>query len=198
MRGGTGPILILALVAIGVMLGVSLLQPVSWVRVVTAEGTLVACARVDVDTPIALTFTHSMFGGFVTERYRLDADGMLERQAMVTENAAAAEYYATDGRIRPVAGGYEVVTPPFATDRLVIRVDARGDHRLTVGGVTLRLYDQLGASTQVTLEGRRSSLHTVPRMCRTGLAAIGTPVTPTAQQGLWRPMRGQGAPGSAG
>ena len=168
MRGGTGPLLIVALLAVITMLAASLLQPVTWIRVITADGTLVACGRVDGDTPITLEFTHSMFGGFVREEYRVRPDGLLERQRMVTENAAAAEYYATDGAIRQTSEGYEVLASPFVTDRLVIRVDARGQHRLTIGGVTHPLYDQLRASTAVTLEGMRTPSHEVPGICRAG------------------------------
>lgn len=168
MRGGAWPLLILAIVAMGVMLAASLFQPATWLQVTTGDGTQLACARVDEDTPIALTFTHSMFGGFVTERYRLRADGMLERQRMVTEHAAAAEYYATDGRIRPVDEGYEVLASPLVTDHLAIRVDARGDHRLEIGNATYALYDQLGASTRVTLEGHRGPRHDMPSMCHAG------------------------------
>jgi hypothetical protein len=126
-----------------------------------------------------------MFGGFVREHYRLRADGEMERQRMVTENAAAAEYYATDGQIQPGDEGYEVLAPPFQADRLVIRVDARGQHRLTIGSVTYPLYDLLGASTGVLLEGKRSPLYTVPRICRTGFAAPVSSIAAPAQHGLW-------------
>lgn len=196
MRREGWPLLILALVAIGTMLAASLLQPVTWLQATAADGTRLACARVGSATPITLVFTHSMFGGNVTERYRLRDDGVLERQHIVTDNAAAAEYYATDGRIRQVDGGYEVLASPFVTDQLVIRVDARGDHRLTIGTGTYALYDQLQASTRVTLEGRHGPRKDLPDACRTGDATTAATVTPTAQQGLWSPMRGQGLPGS--
>jgi hypothetical protein len=196
MRGGTGLLLIVALVAMVTMLAASLLQPVTWVRVVTDDGTMVACGRVDEDKPITLEFTHSMFGGFVREVYHLGPDGLLERQRMVTENAAAAEYYATDGEIRHTPEGYEVLASPFVTDRLVVRVDQRGQHRLTIGGITHPLYDQLQASTAVTLEGHRSPLHEVPRMCRVPSAAPVTSLATPAQHGLWSPMPGRVLPGS--
>lgn len=189
MRGGTGPLLIVALVAIGLMLAASLLQPVTWLRVTTDDGTLVACGRANGGTPITLEFTHSMFGGFVRELYHLGPDGLLERQRMVTENAAAAEYYATDGRIRHIPEGYEVLAPPFVTDRLVVRVDARGQHRLTIGGLTHPLYDQLQASTAVTLEGMRSPVYQVPRTCRAGIAPPVAIVITPAQHGLSGQMR---------
>ena len=157
--------LLLALLTMGAMLATILIQPVTWVQATTDDGTRLACARVDADTPITLVFTHSMYGGFVAEDYQLRADGVLERQRMTTENAAAAEYYATDGQVRAGDDGYEVIAPPFSTDALAIRVDARGDHRLTIGARTWALYDMLGASTRVTLETRRSPRWNVPNGC---------------------------------
>lgn len=173
-RGGGLPLLILALVAGSVMLVASLLQPVTVLLATTADGMQLACARVDETTPVSLAFTHSMFGGFVHEVYHVRPDGRLERQRMVTENAAAAEYYATDGRVQETDEGYEVLAVPFDTDRLVIRVDARGQHRLTIGSETYPLYDQLQASTAVTLEGVRTSRYDVSRMCRDGMTAAVT------------------------
>ncbi len=156
--------LLLAITGIGLMLAMSLLQPVTWVEAVADNGARLACARVDDTTPISLRFTHSMYGGAVTETYRV-RDGLLQRQRMVTENAAAAEYYATDGAVRTVPDGYEVIAPPFATDRLAVRVDQRGDHHLTIGAAEWPLYDQLRASTRVTLDAHRTSRIMVPHEC---------------------------------
>jgi hypothetical protein len=158
-------LLLLALVGVAAMLGTAMLQPVSWVQAVTADGTRIACGRVSGATPITLTFTHSMFGGYVDEHYRLRDGETLERVRIVTERAAAAEYYATDGMVRRVDDGYEVIAPPYSTDRLVIRVDARGDHRLTIGETRWPLYRHLGASTQVTLEVQRDARTRIPPAC---------------------------------
>lgn len=152
------------LVAAG-MLVVSLAQPVLLLRVTTAEGEQVLCTRVEPATSVTLSFTHSMFGGFVDEQYLLRPDGTLVRQGIVTENAAAAEYYATDGHVQTVEGGYEVLAAPFATDDLTVRVDARGNHRLTVGTTTFPLYERLGESVQVHLEGERTQPLHVPDAC---------------------------------
>lgn len=166
-----GEWLLLAGVGLGLMLAMSLLQPVTWVEAVATGDTRLACARVDATTPVTLVFTHSMYGGNVSERYRLRDDDMLERQRIVTENAAAAEYYATDGRIRQVDGGYEVLASPFVTERLVIRVDARGNHRLTIGATTWPLYDQLQDSARIELEAKRTPRIDVPRACGATAAA---------------------------
>lgn len=158
-------LLALALVGMATMLGMALLQPVSWVQAVTADGTRIACGRASSATPITLTFTHSMFGGAVSEHYRLRDGETLERIRIVTERAAAAEYYALDGQVRRVDDGYEVVAPPYATGQLVVRIDSRGDHRLTIGETTWPLYRQLGASSQVTLEARRDARTRLPPAC---------------------------------
>lgn len=156
-------ILVVALVVAGVLM--TLAQPVLLLHLTTAEGERLLCTRVEPTTPVTLSFTHSMFGGFVDEHYLLQTNGTLVRQGIVAENAAAAEYYATNGELRTVAGGYEVLTAPFATDGLTVRVDARGNHRLTVGTTTFPLYEQLGDSVQVRLEGERVHPFRVPATC---------------------------------
>lgn len=165
MRSGTRPLVLVALVAAIVMLAASLLQPVTWLQATTSDGTRLVCARVSGTTPITLTFTHSMYGGFVMEHYRLGADGMLERQRIVTENAAAAEYYATDGRVRQAPDGYEVVAGPFATDELIIRVDGIGNHRLSVGARRWHVFDIVGEPAQVRISGNRAPVIRVPDDC---------------------------------
>lgn len=134
-----------------------LLQPVLVLRVTTGHGTSVICARSRAGTMIGIEYTHSMYGGFVRETYRLTQHATLIRQQFLTENAAAAEYYGTDGQTMRVATGYEVLAPPFTTDELVIRVDQRGDHWLTVGDSRYHLAQLLPGSTQVHIAGERTS-----------------------------------------
>lgn len=126
------------------------LQPALTLTATTDGGARLACARVSPGDALTLAFTHSMYGGDVRETYRVD-DGRLARKRMVTDNAAAAEYYAWDGRVTRTDEGYEVIGPAFVTDDLVIRVDARGDHRLTAGGRTWRLADAVPGPTQVRI-----------------------------------------------
>lgn len=145
--------LIIGLVA---LVGVAA-QPVMVVRAVTGEGTTLVCERVAPGDSVAFTFTHSMYGGFVRETYRVTPDALLARQQIVAEHAAAAEYYATDGRTRQVADGYEVLAAPYATASLVIRVDARGDHWLTIGATRHHLAGMLDDPTQVRLAVERAS-----------------------------------------
>ncbi len=133
------------------------LQPALTLAAITDDGTTLARARVTPGTMITLTFTHSMYGGDVREIYQVDRDGTLVRQRVVADRAAAAEYYAWDGSVVAMDDGYEVIGPPFETDELVIRVDARGGHRLTVGDRTWRLADAVAAPTQVRISVDRSS-----------------------------------------
>jgi hypothetical protein len=159
------PGFVIVLVLVAGMLAMALLEPVSLLQVVTADGERVLCTRVGDTTSITLRFTHSMFGGFVEERYLLRSDGILVRQGIVTENAAAAEYYASDGDVRRIADGFEVLAGPFMTEGLTVRIDSRGKHRLTVGTKSISLYEHLGESVQVRLEGERIPHYRVPRMC---------------------------------
>lgn len=152
MRRRAVIVLVLGLVALPAFL----LQPALMLRVTTADGTKVICSRVVPGTAIILEFTHSMYGGFVRETYRIGDDGDLERQRIVTANAAAAEYYASDGRTRHIEGGYEVLGAPFTTDNLVVRVDDRGGHRLIVGATSHRLVEILPESTQIRIGVERT------------------------------------------
>ncbi len=81
---------------------------------------------------LELTFTHSMYGGWVAESYAVGPE--LRRIAVRTEMAAAAEYYARYGNTRPVADGWLVEVAPLALARLLIRVDRVGDPALSVAG----------------------------------------------------------------
>lgn len=147
------PLVLIILCGLGVAsLPAISLQPDMSVRVTTGEGDIVACTEVMPGTPVSLEFTHSMFGGFVREHYRATSDGRLARERFVTENAAAAEYYGTDGRIRETREGYEVLAGTFVTDDLVVRVDQRGDHWLTIGDARMHLADRLPGSTQVHIQ----------------------------------------------
>lgn len=134
-----------------------LLQPALVLRVTTGDGVALICTRVAAGTAVVLEFTHSMYGGFVREMYRIDSDGDLKRQRIITENAAAAEYYALDGRTQRVDDVYEVLGTPFRTKRLVVRVDTRGNHRLTIGATVYRLTDILPDSTQIAVRVERTS-----------------------------------------
>lgn len=138
-----------------IILPAFLLQPALLLRVTTADGGTVICSRVAPGTAITLEFTHSMYGGFVRETYGMSHDGMLERERIVTANAAAAEYYASDGRTRHVEGGHEVLAATFITDELVVRVNDRGNHKLSINSTSYRLTETLPESTQVRIHVER-------------------------------------------
>jgi hypothetical protein len=150
--------LVLIVLGLGVIaLPGVMMQPALSLQVMTGDGVTLICSRVTPGTPITLQFTHSMYGGFVQEMYRIDEDGKLVRERFVTGNAAAAEYYATDGRTSHVEDGYEVAGEPFVTDNLIVRVDDRGDHWLTIGEARYHLAAMLPGSTQIHIHGGRTS-----------------------------------------
>lgn len=142
-----GAILALVLIALPGIL----LQPGLVVSVTTDDGHVLVCTRAGRGDRLMLTFTHSMFGGDVRETYRINSEGVLIRERMVTDNAAAAEYYATDGRTEQHADGFEVFSEPFSTEEMVIRVDTRGNHRFTVGQTTWNLADAVTEPTQARI-----------------------------------------------
>jgi hypothetical protein len=143
--------ILIAIALLGLTLPGISRQPALSLTATTDTGMTLVCERVQPGTLVTLTFTHSMYGGDVSETYAAAPDGTLARRRIVTANAAAAEYYATDGRVDRTGTGYEVIAPPFTTRELVIRADARGDHRLTVGGETRSLAALLDAPTQVRI-----------------------------------------------
>jgi hypothetical protein len=147
------------------MLMAALFQAVPMLQVTTGEGTQLSCVALSPGDLVTLSFTHSMYGGFVQETYALDDDGRLARQTIVTENAAAAEYYATDGRVRQVRGGYEVLAGPFVTVELVVRVDGVGNHRLQVSDMDWPLFEILGEPAQVRISGDRIPRIRLPDGC---------------------------------
>jgi hypothetical protein len=145
---------------IGVAVIGVLLQPVSVLRVITNDGDVLACRRMGRGDAVTLVFTHSMYGGEVRETWRVDGD-VLVRVDIVTDNAAAAEYYATDGETRRVPGGFEVVAPPLRAETLPFRIDQIGDHRLRFGDEEISLADRVEGSA-----GARMSATQVPLIAR--------------------------------
>ncbi len=132
-----------------VMVPALLTRPAQSVQVHTDTGELVWCAPVSRNDEMQVQFTHSMFGGYVREQWRITPDHRFDRLRMVTENAAAAEYYATDGTSYRADDGFEVPGEPLVRSSLVIRVNQRGNHVLSVGDNVVHLADILPRSTQV-------------------------------------------------
>lgn len=148
--------LIVLLVGLTVVGG--LLQPVTTLRAVTSEGAALACRRLAPGDTVTLIFTHSMYGGEVREIWRVAGDG-LARESIVTERAAAAEYYATDGAVERGNGGFVVVSPPLVIEALPVRVDGVGRHRLRFGhGDEVSLADRIEGSAAVTIGIRHHTL----------------------------------------
>ena len=140
-----------AIVAILVLLMVPAMLASSGqsLQVHTADGTLVWCVNVKSNDTVQLQFTHSMFGGYVREDWRVTPSSELARSRFVTENAAAAEYYATDGSSYRADDGYVVPGAPLQQPELTIRVNNRGNHMLTTGDNSIHLAEALPQSTQV-------------------------------------------------
>lgn len=110
------------------------------------------CGVVRRGETITLVFRNSMFGGDVRETFAVSGDRSLLRTLVVTENAASAEYYAWDGQVVPVDGGFQVVVPSQAYADLTIRVDQVGRHRLRVGDREIALFAGIQGSAPVRLD----------------------------------------------
>jgi hypothetical protein len=98
-----------------------------------------------------------MFGGEVRESYVVAGDE-LRRVAFVTENAAAAEYYAWTARIARTEAGYEVIVPQVSFESIPVLVDEIGAYRLEVGEETIDLSGMVGTPESVVIEVHSDSL----------------------------------------
>lgn len=133
------------MLAIVLVSGVGL-TPVSLLRVTSPDRAIAICDIVRRGDAITLIFRNSMFGGDVRETFEVTGDQSLLRTHVITENAASAEYYAWDGRVVPVDGGFQVVVPPQEYKDLTIRVDQVGMHRLRTGDREIALFSELQGS----------------------------------------------------
>lgn len=134
-----------------VMAPMLLASPAQSLQVRTDTGALVWCTAVSTHDTVQLQFTHSMFGGYVREQWRVTPEHELQRVRFVTENAAAAEYYATDGTSYQATDGYVVPGEPLQQPALIVRVNQRGDHYLSVGDTSVHLAGLVSQSTQVRI-----------------------------------------------
>src|SRR5690606_36154470 len=132
-------------------------QPVAVLTVNISDGKTLVCRRMEAGDTVTLVFTHSMYGGEVRETWRIDGR-TLAREQIVTDNAAAAEYYATGGETRRVDGGYEVIVPPMRVTTLPFRIDQIGDHRLRFGDEEFSLAERVEDSAGATLSATQVSL----------------------------------------
>ena len=143
--------IIALLIMILLMVPVLISSPQQILQARGESGEVIACAVVNDGDVVQLQFTHSMFGGYVRERWQVTPDGRLNRVRFVTENAAAAEYYATDGSSYEADDGFVVPGDPLQQPELVIRVNNRGNHILTVNDAEWHLAEITQGSTQVRI-----------------------------------------------
>lgn len=120
-------------------------------RVYSNTSSLVWCTSINPGDIVQLQFTHSMYGGYVREHWRVSAGNQLDRVRFVTQNAAAAEYYATDGTSYQDDDGFVVPTNPLTQPELVVRVNSRGNHVLSANEESVNLAEVLLTSTQVRI-----------------------------------------------
>ncbi len=134
------------------------LTPVTVFRVMSPDRAIATCGAVRRGDTFILIFRNSMFGGDVRETFAVTDDLSLLRTDVITENAASAEYYAWDGQVVPVDGGFEVVVPPQAYASLTIRVDQVGRHRLRIGDREFALFSEIPGSAAARLYVAREPL----------------------------------------
>lgn len=133
-----------------VVLGATL-SPVRMIAVTAVGSDPIVCHPIGRDVTVTLVFTHSMYGGDVRETFTTAPGNGLRRTSIITDNAAAAEYYATDGRIARIDEGYLLLQPEQTFDELVFRIGDVGGHRLVIDGTTIALTNDPDRSRQARL-----------------------------------------------
>lgn len=121
-------------------------------------GRVVLCQPLPPPDRIALVFTHSIYGGDVVEEYVVTPRRSLRRVSMTTDNAAAAEYYASTGNVLHSGNRFLVDVPDADFPEIALRVGRIGAQRLRLGGETLDLLAMTGDRHRVWLRPRTSSL----------------------------------------
>lgn len=142
-------VVIVAAVVLVSAIGVAI-QP-RWSLVAQTDAGVIGCWRVVPGDRFTISFTHSMYGGFVRETWEIDADGTVHRADFVTENAASAEYYAVDGRVERTSDGFRVVADPVSQNELIFRVNQRGSHWLYLDDRRVHLADLVQPSAQMRI-----------------------------------------------
>jgi hypothetical protein len=108
-------------------------EPALEVRILDQDGSRVVGAMpLDASREFTLSFTHSMYGGTVTETYEVlwDPTPQLRRTAVRTQHGGAAEYYARYGNFFQDGDGWIVDVPPLTLPSLQMRVDSIGQPEL--------------------------------------------------------------------
>jgi hypothetical protein len=112
---------------------------------------IMLCRRDAVGQIVSLAFTHSMYGGLVTEQYVVQPHQTLARTSIVVDNASAAEYYGFYGEIEAKDGRFSLQVPPLQLRGLRFITDSTGDYRLRVGGQEHRLRPTKGSADHLVL-----------------------------------------------
>ncbi|MGQ9674865.1 MAG: DUF1850 domain-containing protein [Chloroflexota bacterium] len=135
-----------------VILGWFALAPVAVLEVIDlTSGTTLAEWTLEEGREFTISFTHSMYGAEVRERYRAGQNGLMERLEVATGSAAAAEYYAYTSPVTQREGRYVLSLPTLELREVVIRVDEVGRPVLTIGDSRLPLLEYAGDGHQVSI-----------------------------------------------
>ena len=121
-------------------------------------GRVVLCRPLANADRVGLAFTHSMYGGDVTEEFVATEEHRLRRVSLTTANAAAAEYYAYTANVIRDGGRFRVDVPAEEFDEIVVRVSRPGGHRLLLGHDQVDLLAVAGDGHRVRLGIRSGRL----------------------------------------
>ncbi|OGO41677.1 MAG: hypothetical protein A2Z04_04340 [Chloroflexi bacterium RBG_16_57_9] len=138
----------MVVLALVVLAGLAFLgvRPAPAVEVRTADGRVLARWPLVEGQMLALTFTHSMYGGDVREVYRVDAQRDLTL-VEVTARQAALDYYALP--VSTGTGEYRTATIERPLGAIWVRADRIGQPRLAYGDRRISLVEAAGDGVAV-------------------------------------------------
>ena len=95
-----------------------------------SDDAVLFCYQTGGNETFEFTFTHSMYGGDVSEGYIVQTDLTLIRASVTADHAGAADYYGLYGEAIPEHGRYTIEVPPLVIKDLRFIADSRAQYRL--------------------------------------------------------------------
>ncbi|HEX6513720.1 MAG TPA: hypothetical protein VF157_15560, partial [Chloroflexota bacterium] len=130
--------LVASTLGVGMLLTIAPARHVLEIRDPDHGHALLQSLPTDASGSFVLSFTHSMYGGRVTEQYYM-LNGALERTTVETETGGAAEYYAPLGNFHRAGSHWVVDVEPMVLPNLYVSVTPIGHQAIEAGGVRVDL-----------------------------------------------------------
>jgi hypothetical protein len=132
-----------------------LFTPVLALKIRFAESRAqIFCAEISSGEEIFYASINSIYDVPVTERWRVQADGVLQIVDVVS-SAAVMEYYRLDDYVSAGGGEYRAMPRELKYSEVKLRVDAQGQEKLIVHGNEIALSALVPEATVVIIAVER-------------------------------------------